>query len=134
MHTCTILLKVGTPRQEFNVSLDTSLSTWLPSSSCSETGLCSGRKKLNKSNSTSISRELQVEELKFRRGTVTGRLSRDVHELAGVGIGQCYFIDAESLHGVQSNQDVHFDGVLGLVMRPFPLLKDLYNARIIANP
>ncbi|XP_077521321.1 lysosomal aspartic protease-like [Amblyomma americanum] len=132
--THTIQLKIGTPPQEFTVLIDTVGPTWLTAYNCTPTEPCSGRKKFSGINSASYGSEQKDEMAVFFSGNVTGPLSRDVHQLGGVDIGQHSFINAETLNGVPSYQEYPFDGILGLRLGPHSLLREMARTGVITKP
>lgn len=132
--TYTVVLKIGTPRQEFKVMLDPAGITWVPAYYCTEGEPCFGHKMYDWSESITQTSDWEDGVTDFGRGNVTGYTFRDTHELGGVDVGNLYFVSGTGFHGVPSFVNEPFDGVFGLRLGPNSSLYEMANSGVIGKP
>ncbi|KAL1484140.1 hypothetical protein MTO96_011711 [Rhipicephalus appendiculatus] len=133
--TYTVLLKIGTPAQEFNVAFDTAAYTWVPANTCPDGTLCVGRKafKSNESSTHTVISHNRFSE--FRSGNVAGDEIEDVQAIGDVEIGKLRFINASlSNYGAPNYTEEPFDGVFGLRLGPNSPLTHMARTGVIAKP
>lgn len=131
--TYTTVLKVGTPRQVFNVMLDTVGSTWLIAYFCSKGEPCYGHKMFQWTESSSYSTQWVDAVVEFGTGNITGVESLDTLELGDVEIGKQFFLNGIGFH-VPHFRDELFDGVFGLRLGPHSPLNEMARSGVIGKP
>ena len=109
----TILIAVGTPKQIYNVQIDTSVATsWLPSAMCKN---CQKATKFyNHKESTTASPTGDKVELDDENGDVEGFKVQDTIEVAGYKMKQYGFVEVSEMDDDFTD---HYDGKLGLGFR-----------------
>ena len=109
----TIPIAVGTPKQIYNVQIDTSVATsWLPSAMCKN---CQKATKLyNHKESTTASPTGDKVELDDENGDVEGFKVQDTIEVAGYKMKQYGFVEVSEMDDDFTD---HYDGKLGLGFR-----------------
>ena len=130
----TIPVQIGTPKQIYNVQVDTSVSTsWLPAAYCKN---CKKATKLyeHKNSSTSSPTD-QFVELEDENGNVKGFKIQDTIEVSGFKMKQYGFVEVSEIDGKFND---HFDGKLGLgyngqIGDEFNFMKKLKNDNLISK-
>ncbi|XP_075554063.1 lysosomal aspartic protease-like [Dermacentor variabilis] len=132
--TYTMVLKIGTPRQEFKVMLDPAGITWVPAYYCTEGEPCFGHKMYDYTESTTQTTDWEDGVTDFGTGNVTGFAFRDTHELGGVDVGNLYFVSGTGFHEVPSFVNESFDGVFGLRLGTNSSLYEMASSGVIGKP
>ena len=130
----TIPITIGTPKQIYNVQVDTSVSTsWLPAAYCKN---CKKATKFyeHKNSSTSSPTD-QFVELEDENGNVKGFKNQDTIEVSGFKMKQYGFVEVSEIDG---NFNDHYDGKLGLGYKgqigdEFNFMKKLKNDNLISK-
>jgi saccharopepsin len=106
-------VNLGTPPQEFKVVLDTGSSNlWVPSSKCTSIA-CFLHAKYDSSTSSSYKENGTKFEIRYGSGSLSGFVSSDTLELAGMEIKDQLFAEATEEPGLAFAFG-RFDGILGL--------------------
>ncbi|XP_072756579.1 lysosomal aspartic protease-like [Anoplolepis gracilipes] len=109
-------ISIGTPPQEFTVLFDTgSLHLWVPSKQCNTfNSICKRHVHKYDSNKSSTYKSNGAPfNIQYADGNMTGFLSIDVVNIAGLNVQNQTFIEATS-ETSSSSSYLQFDGILGL--------------------
>ncbi|CAG9840532.1 unnamed protein product [Diabrotica balteata] len=108
---------VGTPAQKFNVIFDTgSTDLWVPSSKCQATSAqngCKNHKQYDASKSSTYQKDGRSFHIEYGSGALSGFLSKDSVEVAGLAITDQTFAEA-TVETAPAFVSSTFDGILGL--------------------
>ena len=129
---------LGTPPQEFKVVLDTGSSNlWVPSSKCTSIA-CFLHSKYDSSASSTYKVNGSTFEIRYGSGSLSGFVSGDTLEFAGLNIKNQLFAEATEEPGLAFAFG-RFDGILGMgydtisVNHITPPFYELINQKVITN-
>ena len=106
-------ISLGAPPQEFKVVLDTGSSNlWVPSSKCSSIA-CFLHAKYDSTSSSSYKENGTTFEIRYGSGSLSGFVSSDTLDFAGMEIKNQLFAEATEEPGLAFAFG-RFDGILGL--------------------
>ncbi|XP_018367048.1 PREDICTED: lysosomal aspartic protease-like [Trachymyrmex cornetzi] len=136
-------ITIGTPPQKFNVLIDTgSPDLWIPSIICELTmsnRVCMIHNKYDNKKSSTYRPDGRHYGIQYENGAVSGFLSIDVVNIAGVDVENQTFGEITRQHG-KSFEYAMYDGILGLSYPTLaftgatPLFINLINQRLVKNP
>ncbi|XP_018059612.1 PREDICTED: lysosomal aspartic protease-like [Atta colombica] len=108
------IISVGTPQQKFNILFDTGASNFfVPSITCDNNDIaCSSHRKYNSNKSHTHIEVGTYIGLDYLVGTLTGYLSTDVMNIAGVSVQNQTFTEAVTLDSIFTF--LAYDGILGM--------------------
>lgn len=131
-------VSLGTPPQEFKVVLDTGSSNlWVPSSKCTSIA-CFLHAKYDSSTSSTYKENGTSFEIRYGSGSLSGFVSSDNLEIAGMEIKDQLFAEATEEPGLAFAFG-RFDGILGLgydtisVNHIVPPFYELINKKVIVE-
>ncbi|KYQ49956.1 Lysosomal aspartic protease [Trachymyrmex zeteki] len=135
------VISIGTPRQKFKVLFDTgSANLWIPSIHCDIDDLtCLAHKKYNNRTSRTYIPNGTLFDIQYEYGKLSGYLSTDVVNIAGLNIMNQTFGEAITEPGIAFLY-AKFDGILGMgypnisVLGVTPVFTNMVQQGLVSSP
>ncbi|KAG5327900.1 ASPP protease, partial [Acromyrmex heyeri] len=134
------VISIGTPRQRFKVLFDTgSANLWVPSVHCDvEDVTCLSHRKYNNRTSRTYIPNGTLFDIQYEYGTLSGYLSTDVINVAGLNIINQTFGEAINEPGIAFLY-AKFDGILGMgypnisILGVTPVFTNMVQQGLVSN-
>ncbi|XP_011055938.1 PREDICTED: lysosomal aspartic protease-like [Acromyrmex echinatior] len=135
------VISIGTPRQRFKVLFDTgSANLWVPSVHCNlEDITCLSHRKYNNRTSRTYIPNGTLFDIQYEYGTLSGYLSTDVVNVAGLNIINQTFGEAINEPGIAFLY-AKFDGILGMgypnisILGVTPVFTNMVQQGLVSSP
>jgi hypothetical protein len=114
-------IRIGTPRQNFTVLLDTGSDLlWLPSSRCTPQN-CRDPVYYDGSRSSTYQNLNVPDEIQYGAGRVSGDLARDTVEMDDYSMpGQTFLEVTYEDATIQASASTYFSGLIGFALNAYP--------------